>query len=99
MNSEDLVISYTGLQSASSDYDSAAGQFSAATEKMIEALIKTEEVWKDASSADWQEKITKAKATFIAVSEKLKNNAAVLKSINDAVNISSGNVQTAVSRM
>lgn len=99
MNSGDLVISYAGLQSASNDYALAAEQFSTATDKMIEVLTKTEEVWKDASSAEWQSKITKAKTTFIDVAAKLKNNSAVLTSINNAVNTSSGNVQTAVSNM
>ena len=94
MNSGDLVISYAGLQSASNDYALAAEQFSTATDKMIEVLTKT-----DASSAEWQSKITKAKTTFIDVAAKLKNNSAVLTSINNAVNTSSGNVQTAVSNM
>ena len=77
----------------------ASTQFSDATDKMIEALTKTEDIWKDASSVEWQAKITKAKTTFINVAAKLKNNAAVLTSINDAVNTSSGNVQTAVTNM
>lgn len=97
--SDDLVISYSGLQNAANSYSSAATKFAAAAENMISALNKTSEVWKDASSVEWQSKITKAKNTFDAVAKKLQNSSAVLTSINDAVSTASGNVHTAVSEM
>ncbi len=95
----DLVISYAGLQSASTDYSSASTEFGEATKKMIDALVETENNWKDASSAEWQSKISIAKKTFEQVAAKLANNAAVLTSVNNAVSESSANVKTAVAKM
>lgn len=95
----DLVISYGGLSSASTSYTNASTKFSEATNSMINALVQTESSWKDASSADWQEKIAKAKTTFANVAAKLDNNAKVLTSINNAVSARSSNVQSAVSNM
>lgn len=87
-----LKIDSATLKTSADNYDTASSQYQNALNVLLPKLKKVTENWQDASSSDWQEKISKVEKNLAVVNERLKLNAKVLRAISAEVIATEGKV-------
>lgn len=91
-----LKIDSDALGAAAGAYETASSQYQNALNELLPKLKNVTDNWQDASSGDWQSKLTEVENNLAVVNERLKLNAKVLKAIADEVTATEGKVQTGI---
>ena len=91
-----LKIDSDELNASASAYEAAATKYQNALDQLLPKLQNVTDNWQDASSGDWQSKLTEVTTNLAVVNERLKLNAKVLKAIAAEVTATEGKVKEGI---
>lgn len=93
----ELSIDPSKLNSAASEYTTAAGEYDKALQTLADTLNKALNLWSDKSADTWKGKVSTAQTNLQAVSAAMNKNSKILTEISAAATATETSVANGIS--